>query len=443
MQVSVEKSGALERRVSVEVPEDQIESEVLVRLKKLTQTVRIDGFRPGKAPLKVIRQRFGGRVRDEVVGDVLRSSLTEAMTNEDLKPVGQPVIDPIAAAPGQGLSYTATFEVYPEIELAPVETIEMDRPICEITESDVDKMVDTLREQNKTWREVERPSMEGDQVTIDYEGTVDGKVFDGGTAADFELVLGAGIMIEGFEDGLQGCSKGDDITLDLQFPEGYRNADLAGKPARFAVQVKNVSEGVPAELNDEFFDKFGVSEGGLEAFRAEIRGNMDRERDQALKKRFNSHVLEKLEAANEVQVPRALIDNEVARIQQQTRSAMMMRGMNPDELGLPGAEVIEPQARKRVKLGLIMAEMIKQAEIRADPAKVRAAIERMAASYEDPAAVVKWHYEDPQRLQEVEAMCLEDAAVNWIADRAKVGEAAVSFDDLMNPGQTEQNADSD
>ena len=443
MQVSVEKSSALERRVTVEIPEDRIGSEVLDRLQRLTQTVRIDGFRPGKAPLQIVKRRYEARVREEVVGDILRSSLAEAMTSEQLKPVGQPVIDPITASLGEGLSYTATFEIYPELELAPMEKIEIERPICEIKEADVLKMAQTLREQHKSWQEVDRPAADGDQVTIDFQGRIGGELFEGGSAADFDLVLGAGTMMAGFDEGLKGRSKGDELTLDLAFPAAHRNTDLAGKPVQFTVQVKSVAEAVLPELDDKFFEQFGVSTGGLEAFHAEVRQNMERERDRALKKRFNAHALDKLSAANEVQIPRALVDADVARMQQQARNAMMMRGMNPDELSLPDSEIIVPQAEKRVKLGLVMAEMIKQAGITADPAKVRATIEHMAAGYEDSEAVVKWYYEEPRRLQEIEATCIEDEAVNWIVERAQVNEVSISFDDLLNPGQTEGGAESD
>ena len=438
MQVQVEKSGDLERKMTVQVPEDQIASRVKDRLKELVRTVRLDGFRPGKVPFGVVERRFGGRVREEVMGEVLRSSFSDALTQEALRPVGEPNIEPGDTEPGNGMSYTATFEVYPAVAVAPVDGLTIERPVCDITDADLDKMIETLREQNKTWRVVERASADGDQATIDFTGTIDGEPFEGGSAEDFDLVLGRGVMIDGFEEGLIGKSAGDTVELDLSFPENYAAAHLAGKPVHFAITVKAVAEPVLPDLDDEFFTKFGVESGGMDAFRAEVRDNMERERDQAVKRRFNSAVLDSVADANDVSLPRALVESEVQRMQQQALQTMLQRGAGPGDIDPAAmAERFAEPAQKRVKLGLLMAEMIKDAGITADPAKVRSAIEQMASSYEDPSAVVKWYYEDPQRLQEIEAMCLEDEAVAWIVDRAQVKEAPISFDELMNPVQTD------
>ncbi len=436
MQVSVESPGALERRVSVEVPEQRVAEKIRERLQEIARSVRIDGFRPGRAPARVVERQFGARIRNEVISELLRSSFSEALSSQNLRPVAEPHIDTIKADAGAGLSYTAVFEIYPEIALAPVEALKLDRPRCEITDGDLDKMVGVLREQHKDWTAVSRAAAKGDQVLIDFEGSVNGEKFEGGSTQDFELVLGSGTMLSGFEDGLIGASSGDIRTLDLQFPQTYRNADLAGKPAQFKVTVKAVREAVLPALDEAFFAKFGIEEGGMEAFRKEVRDNMERERDRVQQQRFNSQVLEGIREANTVTIPKALIQTEISRLQQETRRALMMRGLDPAALGDSQNEQLAARAERRVKLGLLMAEIIKQAGITGQPARVREQVERMAASYEHPEALVKWYYEDPRRLQEIEASCLEDEAVNWIASRAQVTDVSVSFDDLMNPGQT-------
>ncbi|MEQ8233281.1 MAG: trigger factor [Gammaproteobacteria bacterium] len=437
MQISLEKPSTLERRLTVEVPEEQIAPKVQSRLADLQKSVRLDGFRQGKAPLSVIRQRFGRRVREEIVGEVLQSSFSEALGQESLRPAGQPVIDPVSAEPGAGLTYTATFEVFPEIALAPVENLALTRVTCSVEDADVDAMIEKLREQHREWVAVERPAADGDQLAIDFKGFVDGEVFEGGSGEDFDLELGTGMMIEGFEDGLRGQAAGSTVTLDLAFPAEYRNEQLAGKPVRFEINVKKVSEPVLPEIDAAFMERFGVSDGDLAAFRAEVRTNMEKERDRAVRQRFNSEVMDKLAAANDVEVPESLVKPEAERLRQQIARELIMRGINPADSAQDFEAQVQQRARGRVKLGLVMAEMVKQAELRADPAKVREMVENMASGYEDPAAVVKWYYENPEQLQQVEALCLEDMTVNWIAERAQVTEQSVTFDGLMNPVQTD------
>lgn len=422
--------------MTVEIPEDRIANEVQTRLEKLSRTARIPGFRQGKAPLKVVRQQFGTRVRDEVVGEILQSSFGEAMNKQDLRPAGQPNIDSVDTSVGSGLRYTAVFEVFPEIELKPVEALALTRRSCDIGDADIDAMIARLREQHKEWLAVERAAADGDQLNIDFVGSIDGEVFEGGKGEGFNVQLGSGSMIEGFEAGLIGKSAGDKTTLDLRFPEQYRAAHLAGKPVRFEITVNKVSEPVLPEINDAFIEKFGVKEGGVEAFRAEVRQNMEKERERALRNQFTSEVLDKVAEANDFEVPNTLVRAESQRLRQQVAREMAMRGLNPQNAIAEFENSVQTQAQKRVKLGLIMAEIVKRAELRADPAKVRQTIEGMASSYEDPAAVVKWYYENPQQLQQIEGMCLEDEAVNWIASRAQVSEQSVSFDALMNPVQT-------
>ena len=437
MHISVEKSTTLERRLTVEVPEERIANEVQARLDKLLKTARIPGFRQGKAPLKVVRQQFGSRVRDEVVGEILQSSFGEAMNKEDLRPAGQPVIDKVENAQGSGLRYTAVFEVFPQIELAPIDQLQLVRRICDIGDADVDTMIEKLREQNKEWLAVERFAAAGDQLSIDFAGTIEGVPFEGGTGENFTIQLGSGTMIEGFEAGLLGKAAGDKASLDLRFPDEYRNTDLAGRPVRFEITVNKVSESLLPEIGDSFIEKFGVKEGGVEAFRVEVRQNMEKERERALRQQFTAEVMNKVAAANDFELPSSLIQSEAQRLRQQVAREMAMRGLNPSDAIAEFENSVLAQAHKRVKLGLVMAEIVKQAQLKADAAKVRQTIEGMAASYEDPAAVVKWYYENPQQLQQIEGMCLEDEAVNWIAGSAKVIEQSVAFDALMNPVQTD------
>jgi len=437
MQVSVKQSGDLEREMTVEVPEERIAGRVKDRLRELSKTAKVDGFRPGKVPFSVVQRRFGGRIREEILSEVLRSSFSEAITQEDLKLVGEPAIEPQTTGLGDGLSYTATFEVYPTIVLAPIEKLTLERPVCEILDPDIDRMVETLREQHKTWQSVDRESRDGDQLTIDFVGKIEGEVFEGGEATDFQLILGAGRMIDGFEDRLVGTQAGTEAELNLTFPVKYQAEDLAGKDVQFLVKIKRVEEPVLPELDDEFYKKFGVESGDGEAFRLDVREKMEHERTRALQRRFNASAMDAVAAANELVVPRALVESEIQRLQQQAMQSMLQSGGNPSDFDPSKmGGMFEESAKKRVKLGLLMAEIIKCADIEADPTKVRGLIESMAEGYEDSSAVVKWYYDDPKRLHEIEAMCLEEEAVTWIAERAEINEVDISFDDLMNPGQT-------
>ena len=334
MQVTVEKPSNLERKMIVEVPEEDINTQVTARLKDLTKRVKVDGFRPGKIPFTVMKQRFGAQVRDEVVNEVLRQSYADALNEQDLRPAGEPVIDPVEAKKGQGLKFTAAFEVFPDVALGPVEELTIERAVCEITDADVDKMVETLRKQHKTYAEVERGSQDGDQMTIDFVGKIDGEKFDGGEAEGFELEIGAGLMIEGFEDGLRGKSAGDELSLALKFPDDYQNAELAGKPVEFEIKVQKVAEAALPELNDEFFKNFGVEEGGEGAFRDEIRENMDRERERALKQKLSRDALDQLHDANELDLPKSLVESETQRMRQQTAQNMIQRGIDPSQMNL-------------------------------------------------------------------------------------------------------------
>ena len=313
MQVSVETTEGLERRLSVEVPAERIDSEVQQRLKKMAGSVRLDGFRPGKVPMKVVQNRFGEQIRHEVIGEVLQSSFYEAISQEKLRPAGRPEIEPTSMEPGKSLAYTAVFEVYPELTLAGMEQIKIERPVTGIEATDIDRMIETLRKQRTTWKAVERPAQDGDQLVMDFEGTIDGEGFQGNKAEGARLVLGSGRFIPGFEEGMLGAAPGEERTLDLQFPEDYPAKEVAGKPVQFKVRLTAVEEPRLPEVNEEFAKSFGVADGDLESLREQVRENMQRELDQTIKNTVKNQVMDGLIGANPIEIPKALITEEIGR----------------------------------------------------------------------------------------------------------------------------------
>ena len=439
MQVSVETTGPLERAMKVEVPEERIATEVQKRLQNLARTTRIQGFRPGKVPFNVVQKRFGSKVRQEVVGEVVQSTFYEAITKENLRPAGYPNLDPIDSEQGQGLNYTAKFEVFPEVELSPIEELKVEKTVCEIGDEDLDKMIEVLRKQRRQPEEVERAAELEDIVDIDFVGKVDGGVFEDGEAKEFKVELGSKRLIDGFEDGLIGKKAADKETLKLTFPENYHKEELAGKPVEFEVTVNSVHEQVLPELNDEFFEGFGVKEGGEEAFRAEIRQHMQRESEAAIRNRIRDSVMDSLYAANELELPNTLVENEKKNMGQQFKQNLKSQGVpiDDDDDTMTNPELFEEQAKKRVALQLLVSEIIRKNELKAEPSKVRELIEKNSQGYEDPSAIINWYYEDKQRLAEVEAMALEEEVINWVVEKSQVSEVNLTFDDLMNKGQTE------
>ncbi len=439
MQVSVESTGALERRMRVDVPEDRIEGEIKNRLQSLTKTARIDGFRRGKVPVKVIQQRYGQQIRLEVLSEVMRETYVEALEAEKLQPAGQPSIEQQERdASDKGLSYTAVFEVYPEVTINPIEKLEISLPTCEVTDADVDKMVENLRSQQSSFKEVDRKAEMGDQVNIDFEGFLGDEKFEGGAAEDFDIVLGSNRFIAGFEEGLVGLKAGEKTSLDLEFPTPYQNQDLAGKAVRFEVTMNKVSEPELPELNDEFFKQFGVEEGGLDAFREKIRENMERECDQRVKNQAKTRVLNALYDANQFDLPQSLVKSETEQLLESSKQRLAQQGLPAEHLDSLDKDTFEEEAKKRVALGLLMSEIIKANEMKADPAKVRTMVETIGASYEDPAALVQYYYADQSRLAEVQSMVLEEEVVNWIMEQAKVTPDPISFDALMNPESADE-----
>lgn len=437
MQVSVESTGPLEKRLKVEVPEEKIAFEVQNRLQSMTKTTRIKGFRQGKVPLKVVQKQYGARVRQEVIGEVMQNSLYEAITQEKLQPATRPELEDFDTEQTEGLVFTAKIEVLPEITIAPIEELKIEKPVCNVSDDDIDKMIEIVRKQHRKSEAVEREAAEDDSVVIDFIGRIDGEVFEGGTAKDFSLELGAKRFIEGFEDGLIGARAGDKRVLKLKFPEEYANKALAGKDTEFEVDVKVVNELVLPELDSELFATLGVTDGGLEEFRAEVRKNMERESEQATLTRVKESVMEKLYQANKMDLPASLVANEVTQLQTQYKSTLLQQGLSESDIPMGDISMFTEQAEKRVTLQLLVADIIKINGIKVDPAKVRAMIEKAAVGYEDTSEVINWYYSDKNRLAEVEALALEEEVINWIMEKAQVNETELAFDALINKGQTE------
>jgi trigger factor len=424
MQVSVEANG-LERKMTVQVPAETVEAEVNNRLNSLKSSVKMDGFRPGKVPLKVIKQKYSGAVLKEVAGDLLQNSFREAVAQENLQPAGDPVIQAQELVLGQVMEYTATFEVFPEVSLAPLTDLSVEKVSSEVTDTDVDKMIETLRKQKMDWAEVDRESADGDRITIDFVGSVDGEKFDGGSANDMPMVIGSGQMIEGFEEKLTGLKAGGETTFNISFPDDYAAKNLAGKEAEFAVTVKKVEEPKLPEVDEEFAKTFGVESGDVEQLKSEIRSNMDRELARRLNSLLKESVMNAVLEANPVDVPSAIVKHEADVLKKQTEA------QNPGS-NMP-VEAFEDDARRRVQLGMLIAEISKTASLNIDASDVKARVEEMSKDYDDPEEFVRYYMGNQELLRSIETLVMEDKVVDWIADQAKVTEVARSFDEVMNP----------
>lgn len=442
MQVSVETTSGLERRLIVGVPAARVDSAVDSRLQEAAKTVKLNGFRPGKVPMKVVRQRFGQSVRMEVLGQVMNDSFYEAIQEQGLKPAGRPEIEPKSMDEGKDIEFVATFEVFPEIELLDYSSIEVKKPVSEITDADLDKMIENLRKQRANWEAVEREAATGDQVNIDFVGTKDGEEFEGGKGEGTDLELGSGRMIPGFEDGIVGMKAGEEKVVALSFPEDYHSEELKGAAVEFAITVNAVKEQVLPELNEEFFKMFGVEEGGEDAFRAEVKKNMERELKNATKTRIKTQVMDGvLDVHAELQVPKALVAQEIdaLRNQQMQQFGALAEKLNPADI-LPD-DLFRENAERRVKLGLVLNELIAAEEIKADADKVRATLEEMAASYEDKEEVINYYMSQPQQLQQIEGMVIEEEVVEKLLEKAKVSEETLSYEEVMSPPAQEDEED--
>ena len=434
MQVSLQTTSGLERKLTVGIPAERVDSEVNVRLQKASKTVRLDGFRPGKVPMKVMKQRFGAGVREEVMQEVMNQSFSEAITQENIKPAGMPSIEPKNIEEGSDLEYVATFEVLPEIETKDYSSMTVERPIAEVGDADIDKMIETLREQQSTWEDVDRAAAEGDQVNINYVGTKDGEAFEGGTADNSPLELGSNRMIPGFEDGILGLKAGEEKVLSLTFPEDYQAEELKGAAVEFAVSVNSVAEKKLAELNDELFEKFGVKEGGEEKFREDVASNMKRELEKAIKTKVNNQVMDALVAIHDdLQIPQALIKQEITTLKQQMVQQFGGQAESLDIDSLLPDEMFTEQADRRARLGLVLHAYVNSEGLTADPDKVKETIEGFAATYEDPEEVINYYYSNQQQLQQIQSMVLEDAVVEKLLGQATVTEKACSYEEVMAP----------
>lgn len=431
MQVSIESSTGLERQLKIGVPADRVESEVAERLQKATKTVNIKGFRKGKVPLKVVKQQFGKGVRQEVVGEIVNSSFYEAIAQEKLQPVGQPRIDDIKDAEGQDLEFLAVFEVYPEIKLADLSKVSITRPVTDLDDSDVAKMIDVLRDQQATFEASDKPAVEGDQLNIDYVGTKGGEAFAGGSAEGQDLVLGSNSMIPGFEDALVGANAGDKKVLKLKFPKDYHAEELKGAKVEFAVVVNSVSSKQLPEMNDAFFKLYGVDEGGEEKFREDVMQNMERELRNAMRAKIKNRVMNQLFDLNKVELPAMLVDNEITQLKQQM--VQQFGGGQQIDLSMLPDDMFREKAERRASLGVIVSEIVKVEELTPDEDSVRERINEIASTYEQPKEVVDYYYSQQQLLSSVEAVVLEDQVTELVLSKATVADEACSYEDAVKP----------
>ena len=423
MQVSVETLEGLQRKMTVQLPAEKVNEIVDDKLRTIAKQVRLDGFRPGKVPFKVVKQRFGDHVRQEAYGELIQSTFYEAASGEKLNPAGEPRIE--VKDDDNGFSYVAEFEVVPEVALNDLSGATLERMTAEVSDADVDEMLEKLRKQRVTWNTVERAAQDGDQVTVSFVGKVDGEEFEGGSAHNVPIELGAGRMIEGFEQGLLGASAGEERTVHLDFPDDYQAEHLAGKPASFEITVNEVAEPVLPELDEEFAKAFGVEEGGIEKLRADIRENMERELRQKLRSRNKEKVMDLLLEKNDFTVPRAMIDSEAQRLKEETKQ--QMQGQSSVDLPL---DIFREQAERRVKLGMLVAAIVDEQKLEVDEERVRSAIDDFAASYESPQELRDWYYADNERLNPVRNLVLEDQVVDWITSQVNVVDQQTSFQEL-------------
>ena len=432
MQVSVEKTSELSRKMTVSVPEAVVQEKMAARLKSLARDVKIDGFRPGKVPQQVVKKMFGDRVRGEIASDLINETYFDAIEGQDLKPVGHPHIQPLDEV--DGFKYTAVFEVYPEISLEGVTQLEVRRPVATVNDSDVDQMIEKLRAQQQTWHIVDRPAQEQDNITISFSGTSEGENFTEGRVEDFQVVCGSKKMIPGFEENLVGLEVGAHKTFTLNFPEEYGNEKLAGKTAEFDVDVIKVEEPLLAEIDEVFVKAYGIEDGSVESFRVDVKNNMERELELALRGKLKGSVMDALYEKIPLTIPNSLVDIEIENLMKPYIETAKRQKKNLDDLPLP-RDMFEARAKRRVALGLLLGEIIQKNAIKLDDDKVRLTIEDMAKSYERPQDVVNWYYTDESRLNEVQQMVLEDQTIEWLVAQAKVSDEQVNFSDVMDRQQ--------
>ena len=424
MQVSVESTSSLGRRVKIAVPAETFEQAFAERLRRLSQQVKMPGFRPGKVPIKMIEARYGGQLLQEVAGDLIQSTLQEAIGTQGLKPAGGTKIHQHSFGRGRAFEYTAEFEIFPEIKQLDLTGIAIERPVATVTDDDVNRTLDTIRRQRTTWRAAERAAQAGDRVLIDFVGRLNGEEFDGGKGQAYPLVLGSGTFIKELEDGLVGATAGETRRITATFPADYGFAPIAGKAVEFEVTAKEVGEPVVPEIDDELAKQLGVTDGGADKMRADVRNNLEREAGQRARAILRRNVLDALLKANQFDVPANLIENEVKRLQQLNAAGGQGGAVEPAQL--------QTRARTRVALGLILAEIVRARGMRPDAAQVRARIEEMAADYDAPQKFIEWYYASPERLGEVESLVLEERIVEELLAGAQINDRALGFQELLS-----------
>ena len=429
MQVSVEKTSELSRKMTVSVPEAVVQEKMAERLKSLAREVKVDGFRPGKVPQHVVKKLYGDRIRNEIASDLINATYYDALKDQDLNPVGHPHFQPLDEA--EGFKYTVIFEVYPDISLEGVTDLAVVRPVATVSDSDVDDMIEKLRVQKQTWQIVDRPAQDQDRLTISFSGTSEDENFTDGRIEDFQVVCGEKKMIPGFEENLVGLETGANKIFSVTFPEDYGNAALAGKAAEFNVDVVKVEEPVLPEIDESFIKAYGIDGGSIESFRDDVKNNMERELEQALRSKLKNAVMDALYEKVQLTVPNSLVDVEVENLMKPYIETAKRQKMKLEDLKLP-RDVFEDQAKRRVALGLILSEIIQKNTITLDNDKVLATIEEMAKSYERPEDVVNWYYADEKRLNDVQQMVLEDQTIEWLVAQAKVTDETVNFSDVMD-----------
>ena len=430
MQISVENTGALERRMNIQVPAQRVSDAIDARLQSLSRTVRMNGFRPGKVPMNVVRKQYGAAVRQEVIEGLVQTTFSEAVTEQKLNPAGGPRIDEFKADEGQDLSYRAVFEVYPEFEVKGIEGLAVNRPAVEVTEADVDAMIDNLRRQQATYAKVERAAQDTDRVTIDFEGKIDGVAFEGGKGTNFPVIVGAGRMLPEFESGLLGMSAGETKEVTVNFPADYAAANLAGKAAVFTITAQSVEAQQLPEADDSFAKAFGITEGGIAKLREEVADNMRRELADKVRSRMRQQLFDGLLSANPIEVPSVLVNNQVRDMQVDAGRQMGARDVSQ----LPPAEQFQDAARRRVVLGLVLGEVIKTSGVTVDRNRVQAKVQEMIEQYPDPVQAAKALRENQEAQRQVENMVLEDQVIDWLLERATVSEQSMTFKELMNFG---------
>lgn len=425
------KSPSLERTLQITVPLSHVEEEVGQRLKKLAKTARMQGFRPGKVPLKLLEQQYGEQYRQEVLGDLAQARFDDAVRDGEFRVAGLIQFEPKPSSTQDSVEFEAVFEVYPEVKVGDIKGVSIEKPVAEVTEEDVDRTLQTLRRQRIRFETVQREAREGDQLLLDFRGTLDGVPFPGGEGNDVPLVLGQGQFLPDFEKHLAGLKAGDSTAFDMTFPQDYSARNLAGKDVRFEVQVKEIQEGILPEFDEDFVRQVGVADGNLDTLKAEVRRNLEREMKSRVRARLKDKAMQVLLDVTPLDLPVTLVKQEVGRLRHSAQEELRSRGQNVADSAFPD-RLFEEQARRRVSLGLILSELVEREQIKVKPEQVRAVIEEMAGAYENPQEVVRWYYQQPQQIREVEAFVLEENVVEWVCTHGDTRDVTMTVQQLTS-----------